>query len=690
MRRFYLISICLIFSLLLAEWSSDPSQNNGIAMLPGEDVLPKTAICSDGTAYIAFFSSQNQSYNVRLQRLDESGNFLWEENGILISSHPSMTWLTEWDMKADSQNNALLVFQDIRNNGYNDVFIYKISSEGELIWGENGIQLSDTSEGDLSPILTVTNSDNYIVAWQSDSGMIIQKITSEGDLLFGENGIQFIDDTISYSWPQLLSVGDDDFILKYYQDTGPIWAPTRHVYAQRYSASGETVWNQPAVISSAGGISAWTQILPFVSDGNDGFLIAWHDDRDNDMLASVFLQKVDSEGNICFSQNGVELSTQPGRNNFYPQLCYDVENEIVYVAWNEMDGDQNFRGIYAQKIDNAGNLHWENAGLPIVELSSEDIYPLACKLVNDHFVIFYTRFIFGTTLDSAIFATRLDPEGNFVWNSDHVLISSIQSIKGHPVCSDFYNQQVIVSWEDDRNGNNDIYAQNISGDGLLGPVILNETLEFYPAVIEILNLDTAINGVPFSISNTGSIDTIIEALDFGLYSEYNFYHNLETPFNPYPLSSGDSLNFSVFLNLPVLRNREVAYDSLFVTTPNNVYSIPIRYEDTLYDSVNIADSYENSMNEILSIHPNPLVLGHNNRNANSFFRLAIKQNDEASFEIFNIRGQKVHEWTNLMSGVHELTWSCKNSDNKSVSSGIYLCRLKGKDTVSVRKFMVIK
>lgn len=73
--------------------------------------------------------------------------------------------------------------------------------------------------------------------------------------------------------------------------------------------------NNPINIT-AGGISAWTQIFSFINDGTDGFYIAWHDDRDNNMLSSVFVQHISSAGTVMFQSNGVEASTLGGKAAF--------------------------------------------------------------------------------------------------------------------------------------------------------------------------------------------------------------------------------------------------------------------------------------------------------------------------------------------------------------------------------------
>jgi hypothetical protein len=369
-----------IFLLLLlgaqsgfAQWSADPSENSPIAVMAGEEAIPKVVTAGIGTTYIGWFSIESGNYHVRLQKLDVFGAKMWNEAGLLVSSHPSMSWLTDWDMAVDHEEHAILTFQDIRT-GNNNIFAYRISPDGEFVWGANGLQLSNSPTAfNVSPKVVVTDSNNVIIAWQADDVIIRQKITPAGQKLWGEDGIT-MSGTNTFSWPQLLAVNGDEVIMKYFEDSGVPWAPTRHVYAQRYGQSGNGVWTNPTVISNAGGISAWTQIFSFIGDGDDGCFIAWHDDRDNNMLASVFVQQINASGQAVFQANGIEASLMPGRNNFYPHLALPESTDEVFVFWNEMDGNQDNRGIYGQKLSTAGIRLWTDNGKPFVELSSTDIY----------------------------------------------------------------------------------------------------------------------------------------------------------------------------------------------------------------------------------------------------------------------------------------------------------------------------
>ncbi|MCB0807192.1 MAG: hypothetical protein KDC05_15450, partial [Bacteroidales bacterium] len=208
----------LMVNFVIAQWINDPMENTAISDLSAEQAIPKIATTGDGITYIAWFSNTSGNYNVMLQRLNVFGNKLWPPSGLTVSDHPAMTWLTDWDMTVDQEGCAILTFQDIRNTD-NDAFAYRISPEGEFLWGDDGIELSTGPAFDAAPKVCVTNSGNAVFAWQADEVIIMQKISPEGTKLWGDAGIT-MSGTNTFSWPQLLPVGNDDVIMKYFEDSG--------------------------------------------------------------------------------------------------------------------------------------------------------------------------------------------------------------------------------------------------------------------------------------------------------------------------------------------------------------------------------------------------------------------------------------------------------------------------------------
>jgi hypothetical protein len=68
----------------------------------------------------------------------------------------------------------------------------------------------------------------------------------------------------------------------------------------------------------------------------------------------------------------------------------------------------------------------------------------------------------------------------------------------------------------------------------------------------------------------------------------------------------------------------------------------------------------------------------------------VKEGEIASFRIFNIRGQLIQEFTNLIPGNHKIVWDGRDRNNRDVASGIYFYSLTSPSTQAIRRMVIIK
>jgi hypothetical protein len=266
----------------------------------------------------------------------------------------------------------------------------------------------------------------------------------------------------------LMPVGDDDVIMKFFDDSGPAWAPDRYLKAQRFNGSGEEVWPSHTVICDDGSITAWTQILSFKSDGNEGFYIAWHDYQLSGTIASGWVQHVNAAGQVQFQANGAPISANAMMHQFYPTIAKPENDSNLYVFWNEVNGDQNQYGLYGQKISSTGDPLWGDNGKVIIPVTGQNVSVHEVHPTGDDLMVFYDFGLMG--VNSSLHAMRIDSNGDFVWDSESKPIKTTNSSTVHLDVSDYANGQWVLAWEDNRTGTVNLFAQNIQPDGSLGIV----------------------------------------------------------------------------------------------------------------------------------------------------------------------------------------------------------------------------
>ncbi len=94
---------------------------------------------------------------------------------------------------------------------------------------------------------------------------------------------------------------------------------------------------------------------------------------------------------------------------------------------------------------------------------------------------------------------------------------------------------------------------------------------------------------------------------------------------------------------------------------------------------------------IIGNYPNPFIAGAN-RGIGTNIKYFVAKDSNVKIEIFNIKGQRIITLINhrQKSGVHTINWNGKNSNNKSVASGVLFYKLTTNDHSEISKMLLLK
>ena len=488
MKHFLLFSFLLLINASFAQWSTDPNVNLMICDVTGEQALAKIAITSDGGCYISWFDTRSGAYNVYLQRLDPLGFKMWAPDGLLISNNPQDTWITDYDLICDQNDNAVLVFSDIRSGGLLKPFAYKISPTGDFLWGSNGIDISSGDSFQPSPTLTETSDGNFVFAWISSDGsqkIALQKLSSNGVKLWGSTPILLQSATENYSYPAVVKSDNGQVILVHTVQTGG-FPPQVRIRAHKLDSNGGLVWGTSGVLVQDNGQMAFFQVPRVESDGNNGALIAWYDGRAGNNLSSSFIQHISSTGTLFFPANGAEGSLAAQRNKFYPQVAFNPATQETYLFWMETEPNQNQNGIYGQKFSPTGSRLWGNSGKVFIPLSApytKSISDLSSHMGSEKVYLFYLDSD-GSGLNTKTLGFACDTSGAFIWPGNIVTLSNpTQEKLQMETAMDVYKNCKLV-WGDRRMDASGIYAQDINPSGQLGQPVIPVELTSFAATVQ--------------------------------------------------------------------------------------------------------------------------------------------------------------------------------------------------------------
>ena len=217
---------------------------------------------------------------------------------------------------------SFIVAWDTGSSGFdNDVYVQKLDSEGNPLWGKEGINVCENEDSgsnalynvQSNPQIVADGTGGAIVTWHDRSRIgngevFAQKISADGEILWQENGVWVWD--IPEDYPYTAGILDSDIISGEDGSAIIVWTGYEYlvkntiVYAQKINQDGELLWlndtvyNNPAILSQG-----YSNI---VGDGSGGVIIVSRAGEDSSLsnTHSIYAQHIDSQGNLLWGEGG--------------------------------------------------------------------------------------------------------------------------------------------------------------------------------------------------------------------------------------------------------------------------------------------------------------------------------------------------------------------------------------------------
>ena len=196
-----------------------------------------------------------------------------------------------------------------------------------------------------------------------------------------------------------------------------------------------------------------------IPDGTGGVIISWTDTRPG--AFGLYAQRVNPGGNIKWAVNGVAVYSEQYADVRYPIMISDNARGAVIVWWGHRDDNLD---IYAQRINRNGEIMWNSEGAPVCADPGIQRYPKMIYCTTGYMIVVWRDQRNG---NEDIYAQKLDMTGQPRWVLNGVPVcNNPEHQSGQQIISD-NNGGAIIVWTDYRNGvnNYDIYAQRINSTG---------------------------------------------------------------------------------------------------------------------------------------------------------------------------------------------------------------------------------
>lgn len=457
--------ICLTFAQTAwGQWSSDPSLNLPLAdnNNGSDQVQPKIVAFGSSGGYVSWFDANPATpppigYDVFYQRLNEKGFEKLPHGGVMIADLSNSS-TEDYGLDVDNHGNALIAFLDTREGSNQQVTAARMNPFGKKLWGRLGVQLTSGSNSNAAPKIAATSDGGIVVAWTSNSNVVVQKLNAQGQPQWG-SGVVFSESGYNYLLADLHAADKGSVIISWVREKG--FGSDAILIANKISTSGTLLWGAQNVAIFTSGSLQFGNFPYFVPDSSGGAVFAWYTSVPS---LQCFAQHILANGTAAFPQGGVAVSTDTTDVRVSPSAAYRTSTGEVFVFWTEEDSNQFVNGVYGQKFNSTGVPQWGSTGIVLVPLGADTQDFVTTVQVGTGALVFWVDSAgYG---DSTIQATRLDDSGSVVCSQ--FAVSSTPSNKYALVARTNPAGSAALAWTDDRIGNNGIYAQNVNQDCSLG------------------------------------------------------------------------------------------------------------------------------------------------------------------------------------------------------------------------------
>ena len=466
MKKRAISATCI--AVVLAIVSSEPGYTSwvydGLAINTAANDQTNPTIVSDGAggSIITWVDNRTGIADIYAQRVNASGTVQWEAGGVALCTATGDQDLPS--IVSDGAGGAIVMWHDSRNGG-DDIYAQRVNASGTVEWTTDGIALCPTTLMANLGFARITSdgAGGAIVTWRDYlfpyiSDVYAQRVNASGTVQWTVNCTE--DGGWNVINPSIVSDDTGGAIVMWEDYSQEVCV---YIEAKRLNASGDVEWAK-----HYDAISSCTSInnTMIASDGAGGAVIAWEDYVSE--FSDIYAQRVDASGAVLWTTGGVALCTASG-NQAFPMIVSDGAGGAI-VTWHDSRGGNN--DIYAQRVNVLGAVEWTTNGVALCTASGDQDSPM---IVSDGAGGAIVTWHDSRGGNNDIYAQRVNVLGAVEWTTNGVALCTAMGDQRNPAITSDDWGGAIITWQDGRSGNWDIYADQIGG---------YTTCELSPAVLE--------------------------------------------------------------------------------------------------------------------------------------------------------------------------------------------------------------
>lgn len=407
-----LIALAILPQLVYSQWVSDSTTNTPVCRAGGNQQQPK--ICSDGDngAIIVWQDYRSaQRYDVYAQRIDKNGNRVWQENGILISNgtHKAINPI----ICSDNNGGAYIVWEDSRttSNGI-DLYGQHVTSTGAKQYANTGAAVCASNGDQIKATICSSGDGNAFVAWEdnrtaitsSSRPDIYMNYMTNTSISWGNAGAGKITTALRQNEPCLVDDGNGGCFMAWESSAG---GPPNGIFATRVSSSGTVLWGFTAqgVLVHRGGSSNMNSRFPKVTRDGSEFVLAWEEAQYNFTTHGYDVLVQRMRSDSSRKWFSAATLTPSTPGDQIEVVPYTDNNGGALVAYDNFFGDKNI-AVTRVLGDGTTVRPQPSTSYPVCNLANDQYKPVGVKTDNGIFLTWNDDRVAGS--NTKIYANRVD------------------------------------------------------------------------------------------------------------------------------------------------------------------------------------------------------------------------------------------------------------------------------------------
>jgi len=217
-----------------------------------------------------------------------------------------------------------------------------------------------------------------------------------------------------------------------------------------------------------------------------------------------------------WAANGVALCTAQPSAQYTPTITSDDAGGAI-VTWFDFRSGTS-PDIYAQRVNASGTAVWAANGVALCTAVLDQQHPTIAPDGTGGAIVTWFDSRSG---NQDIYAQRVDTSGTALWTADGVALCTATGGQQYPTITSDGAGGAIVTWQDYRSGNYDIYTQSVKATGLIGD------LNPYPMILSVRDVPGDQGGwVRIGLESSGYDD---ETYGDNAISTYNVWKRVDDP-----------------------------------------------------------------------------------------------------------------------------------------------------------------